>query len=133
MLFPSVLPTSISLYSPIYPTTTNEQTRGTLEKKNMEQHRRLQTHRELNVHLSINEGCAYFSRCSYCSKSCVNGSITTYKFWESSAMQKQLLNYVKVMGLNKETLQLHTFFGTKGKTMEGNVELTGKQFLSYSR
>lgn len=48
-------------------------------------------------------------------------------------MQKQLLNYVKVMGLNKETLQLHTFFGTKGKTMEGNVELTGKQFLSSYR
>lgn len=35
-------------------------------------------------------------------KSCVNGSITTRRFWESSAMHKQLLKYVKVMGLNKK-------------------------------
>lgn len=51
-------------------------------------------------------------------------------------MHKQLLKYVKVIygfGLKKKTnkqLCNSTFLGTEGKSMKGNMELAGKQFLS---
>lgn len=114
-LFPSVLPTSISFSSHSYPTGIKEQTGGMLEKMNREQEARPQTPRELSTDFSVKEGCSSFPICSHCSWSCVNGSIATYKFWESSAMHKQLLKYVKVAGLNKKTPAAPHFLWDKGK------------------